>query len=122
MDEFSSWLGTERAKAKPFQYLDNPEMIAAYLNEAFESEDASAIVILDALRPGRTSRDFRAGSKQKSNLAVSDVWPARESRHRCAHGRGQLWGQKRKLPRGPMRSHPDCLIATSVDLISSEES
>jgi probable addiction module antidote protein len=33
------------AKAKPFdaaEYLDSPEMIAAYLNEALESEDASA--------------------------------------------------------------------------------
>jgi hypothetical protein len=76
MDEFLNWLGTEMAKAKPFdaaQYLDSPEMIAAYLNEAFESEDASAIVILHAFRLGRTSRDFRTGSKQKSNLAVSDV-------------------------------------------------
>jgi probable addiction module antidote protein len=36
------------AKAKPFdvaEYLDSPEMIAAYLNEALESEDASAIAI-----------------------------------------------------------------------------
>jgi len=36
------------AKAKPFdvaEYLDSPEMIAAYLNEAFESEDASAIAV-----------------------------------------------------------------------------
>ena len=34
------------AKAKPFdaaEYLDSPEMIAAYINEALESEDASAI-------------------------------------------------------------------------------
>ena len=37
-----SWK-TEMAKAKPFdaaEYLDSPDMIAAYLNEAFESEDA----------------------------------------------------------------------------------
>lgn len=36
------------AEAKPFdaaEYLDSPEMIAAYLNEAFESEDASAIAV-----------------------------------------------------------------------------
>lgn len=36
------------AKAKSFdaaEYLDHPEMIAAYLNEAFESEDASAIAM-----------------------------------------------------------------------------
>ena len=36
------------AKAKPFdaaEYLDSPEMIAAYLNEALESEDASAIAV-----------------------------------------------------------------------------
>ncbi|MEH2622382.1 putative addiction module antidote protein [Bradyrhizobium sp. AZCC 1719] len=36
------------AKAKPFdaaEYLDSPEMIAAYLNEAFECEDASAIAV-----------------------------------------------------------------------------
>jgi probable addiction module antidote protein len=36
------------AKAEPFdaaEYLDSPEMIAAYLNEAFESEDASAITV-----------------------------------------------------------------------------
>ena len=36
------------AKAKPFdaaEYLDSPEMIAAYINEALESEDASAIAV-----------------------------------------------------------------------------
>ena len=36
------------AKAKPFdavEYLDSPEMIAAYLNEALESDDASAIAV-----------------------------------------------------------------------------
>ena len=36
------------AKAKPFdaaEYLDSSEMIAAYLNEALESEDASAIAV-----------------------------------------------------------------------------
>ncbi|WP_235782899.1 addiction module antidote protein [Bradyrhizobium murdochi] len=36
------------AKAIPFdaaEYLDSPEMIAAYLNEAFESEDTSAIAV-----------------------------------------------------------------------------
>jgi probable addiction module antidote protein len=36
------------AKAKPFdaaEYLDNPEMIAAYLTEALESDDASAITM-----------------------------------------------------------------------------
>ena len=36
------------AKAKPFdaaEYLDSPEMIAAYLNEALEPEDASAIAV-----------------------------------------------------------------------------
>jgi len=36
------------AKGKPFdaaEYLDSPEMIAAYLNEALESEDASAIAV-----------------------------------------------------------------------------
>ena len=27
------------------EYLDSPEMIAAYLNEAFKSEDASAIAV-----------------------------------------------------------------------------
>ena len=35
-------------EAKPFdaaEYLDSPEMIAAYLNEALESEDASAIAV-----------------------------------------------------------------------------
>jgi probable addiction module antidote protein len=35
-------------KAKPFdaaEYLDSPEMIAAYINEALESEDASAIAV-----------------------------------------------------------------------------
>jgi probable addiction module antidote protein len=34
------------AEAKPFdaaEYLDSPEMIAAYLNEALESDDASII-------------------------------------------------------------------------------
>ena len=47
-DEFSNWLRTEMAKAKPFdaaEYLDSPEMIAAYINEALESEDASAIAV-----------------------------------------------------------------------------
>jgi probable addiction module antidote protein len=36
------------AKAKPFdaaEYLDNPEIIAAYLTEAFESDDPSAVVM-----------------------------------------------------------------------------
>jgi probable addiction module antidote protein len=36
------------AKAGPFdaaEYLDSPEMIAAYLTEAFESDDASEIAI-----------------------------------------------------------------------------
>jgi probable addiction module antidote protein len=36
------------AKARPFdaaEYLDSPEMIAAYLTEAFESDDASEIAI-----------------------------------------------------------------------------
>jgi probable addiction module antidote protein len=36
------------AKAKPFdaaEYLDSREMIAAYLNEALESDDASAIAV-----------------------------------------------------------------------------
>ncbi|MEH2613936.1 addiction module antidote protein [Bradyrhizobium sp. AZCC 1693] len=36
------------AKAKPFdaaEYLDSPEMIAAYINEALESEDAAAIAV-----------------------------------------------------------------------------
>lgn len=35
-------------KTKPFdaaEYLDSPEMITAYLTEAFESEDASAIAV-----------------------------------------------------------------------------
>jgi probable addiction module antidote protein len=38
----------KKPKAKPFyaaEYLDNPEMIAAYINEALESEDASAIAV-----------------------------------------------------------------------------
>src|SRR5690242_21751645 len=36
------------AKAKPFdaaEYLDSPEMIAAYLTEAFESDDPAAIAM-----------------------------------------------------------------------------
>ena len=36
------------AKTKPFdaaEYLDSPEMIAAYLTEAFESDEPSAIVM-----------------------------------------------------------------------------
>jgi probable addiction module antidote protein len=36
------------AKARPFdaaEYLDSPEMIAAYLTEAFESDDASEFAI-----------------------------------------------------------------------------
>jgi probable addiction module antidote protein len=36
------------AKAKPFdpaEYLDSPEMIAAYLTEALESDDAAAIAM-----------------------------------------------------------------------------
>ena len=46
-----SWRGswrTEMAKAKPFdaaEYLDSPEMIAAYINEALESQDPSAIAV-----------------------------------------------------------------------------
>ena len=36
------------AKTKPFDaadYLDNPEMVAAYLTEAFESDDPAAIAM-----------------------------------------------------------------------------
>jgi len=36
------------AEAKPFdaaEYLDSPEMISAYLNEALESDDASIIAV-----------------------------------------------------------------------------
>ena len=38
----------EMLKAKPFDaadYLDSPEMIAAYLTEAFESDDPAAIAM-----------------------------------------------------------------------------
>ena len=38
----------KKSKAKPFdaaEYLDSPEMIAAFINEALESEDASAIAV-----------------------------------------------------------------------------
>ena len=41
-------LRTPAMKTKPFdaaEYLDSPEMIAAYLNEAFESEDGAATLI-----------------------------------------------------------------------------
>ena len=44
------------AKAKPFdaaEYLDSPEMIAAYINEALESEDASAIAVAIGRLPAR---------------------------------------------------------------------
>lgn len=43
------------AKAKPFdaaEYLDSPEMIAAYLNEAADSEDELAVAI-DAVARAR---------------------------------------------------------------------
>jgi probable addiction module antidote protein len=36
------------AKARPFdsaEYLDSPEMVAAYLTEALESDDAAAIAV-----------------------------------------------------------------------------
>ena len=39
---------TIKRTAKPFDaagYLDSPEMIAAYINEALETEDASAIAV-----------------------------------------------------------------------------
>ncbi len=39
---------TIKRTAKPFdavEYLDSPEMIAAYINEALESEDASTIAV-----------------------------------------------------------------------------
>ncbi|WP_375293178.1 DNA-binding protein [Bradyrhizobium sp. sGM-13] len=59
------------ANAKPFdaaEYLDSPEMIAAYLNEASESGDASAIAVAIGtvasargilVRPRKPSRQTR---------------------------------------------------------------
>jgi probable addiction module antidote protein len=52
------------AEAKPFdaaEYLDSPEMIAAYLNEAFASEDASVIAGAVARARGMRAAAEKAG-------------------------------------------------------------
>jgi probable addiction module antidote protein len=53
------------AEAKPFdaaEYLDSPEMIAAYLNEAFASEDASVIAV--AIGAVARARGMRAAAEK----------------------------------------------------------
>ncbi len=60
------------AKALPFdaaEYLDSPEMIAAYLNEAFESEDTGAIAAAIgavARAKGMTSVAEKAGLSREN--------------------------------------------------------
>jgi probable addiction module antidote protein len=64
------------AKAKPFdaaEYLDSPEMIAAYLTEALESDDASAI----AMAIGAVARSHgMAAIAEKAGLSRENLYRA----------------------------------------------
>jgi probable addiction module antidote protein len=64
------------AKAKPFdaaEYLDSPEMIAAYLTEALESEDPSAI----AMAIGAVARSHGMSAiAEKSGLSRENLYRA----------------------------------------------
>ncbi len=63
-------------KAKPFdaaEYLDSPEMIAAYLTEALESDDASAI----AMAIGAIARAYgMAAIAEKTGLSRENLYRA----------------------------------------------
>src|SRR6266850_2342279 len=96
------------AKAKPFdaaEYLDSPEMIAAYLNEALESEDASAIAVaIGTVARGRGKsrtlpREFVPGTGRRSEAGV---WHrhqgASRARHRFGRPTSRLQSGIRKKP------------------------
>jgi probable addiction module antidote protein len=58
----------KKSKAKPFEaaeYLDSPEIIIAYINEALESEDASAIAVAIGTVAPR-ARHERGGGKSRA--------------------------------------------------------
>lgn len=64
------------ARAKPFdaaEYLDSPEMVAAYLTEAFESDDASAI----AMAIGAVARSHGMSAvAEKAGLSRENLYRA----------------------------------------------
>ena len=87
------------AKAKPFdvaEYLNSPEMIAAYINEALESEDASAIAV--AIGTVARARGM-SGVAEKAGLSRENLyraWAEKRSRNsvpssRCFTRSGSIW-------------------------------
>jgi probable addiction module antidote protein len=64
------------AKTKPFDaadYLDSPEMVAAYLTEAFESDDPSAI----AMAIGAAARSHGMSAvAEKAGLSRENLYRA----------------------------------------------
>ncbi len=64
------------AKVKPFdaaEYLDSPEMVAAYLTEAFESDDPAAIV----MAVGAVARSHGMGAiAEKAGLSRENLYRA----------------------------------------------
>ena len=98
-----SWRGswrTDMAKAKPFdaaEYLDSPEMIAAYINEALESEDASAIAV--AIGTVARARGMSAVAEEAGLLArriFIGRWAEKRSRNsprssRCFMRSASIW-------------------------------
>jgi probable addiction module antidote protein len=64
------------AKTKPFDaadYLDSPEMVAAYLTEAFESDDPSAI----AMAIGAVARSHGMSAiAEKAGLSRENLYRA----------------------------------------------
>ena len=65
-----------RTKTKPFDaadYLDSPEMVAAYLTEAFESDDPSAI----AMAIGAVARSHGMSAvAEKAGLSRENLYRA----------------------------------------------
>jgi probable addiction module antidote protein len=69
-------LPKRRTKTKPFDaadYLDSPEMVAAYLTEAFESDDPSAI----AMAIGAVARSHGMSAvAEKAGLSRENLYRA----------------------------------------------
>jgi len=85
------------AKAKPFdaaEYLDSPEMIAAYLTEAFESKDQALITkAIGNVARGRGVSEVaeKPASPEKTSIVHSAV---RQTRVRYHHESAQSAGNK----------------------------
>ena len=87
------------AKAKPFdaaEYLDSPEMIAAYINEALESEDTSATAV--AIGTVARARGMSAVAEKADSFARIFIghWAVKRSRNslpslRCFMRSESIW-------------------------------